>query len=136
MLIAILQEMRTRLQNECPFEVRFAHIQKKIPENEPFVLLGADAVSADTSATEGDGKVHYPVTAVISVTAAVPSDRSTEELNRIFAAYIFPVMAAAGSSVCGFSQGNVTDHRLSDTHMMEVKFRLKGVYTIETEDEG
>ena len=136
MLIAILQEMRERLQRECPFEVRFAHIQKKIPENEPFVLIGADALSADTSAAEGDGKVHYPVTAIISVTAAVPSQRSTKDLNRIFAAYIFPVMAAAGSSVCGFSQGNITDDRLSGTHMMEVKFRLKGVYTIETEEEG
>lgn len=137
MLKAILQEMKARLQAECPFEVRYAHSRAPVPDgNKPFLLLDVKSLSAETPFAEGEGRIRYPMTASVSVTAAVPLPADASELQRILAAYVLPVMIRSGCSVSGFGCGEMTDDRLLKMHTAQVQFRLRGVYTVIWEEDA
>ncbi|MBQ8515128.1 MAG: hypothetical protein IJ496_07005 [Ruminococcus sp.] len=137
MLRAILREMKERLQAECPFEVRYAHSSTPVPERKkPFFLLDVKSIAAGEPVCEGEGRIRYPVTAVVSVTAAVPFGWDASEVQRILAAYVLPVMVRSGGSICGFSMGKTEDSRLLQRHTAEVSFRMKGIYTAVWEEES
>ncbi|MBQ8688657.1 MAG: hypothetical protein IJ512_08995 [Ruminococcus sp.] len=137
MLKAILQEMKARLQAECPFEVRYAHSRAPVPAGDrPFLLLDVKSIAADTPSAEGAGRMRYPVTAVVTVTAAAPLRQDVREMQRILAAYVLPVMIHSGCSICGFGSGEMTDSRLLNMHTAEVQFRLRGVYTVVWEEDA
>ncbi len=136
MLKAILQEMKARLQADCPFEVRYAHSPAPVPEGDkPFLLLDVKRAVAEVPVAEGEGRLRYPVTATLSVTAAVPPMADVSEVQRIVAAYVLPAMVRAGCTVCDFEMDKTGDSRLLKRHTAEVLFRLRGVYTIVWEDE-
>lgn len=136
MLKAILQEMKSRLQKDCPYEVRYAHSRMPVPEQQkPFLLLDVTHAAADAPSAEGAGRLRYPVTAVISVKAVVPLQTDSAEMQRIAAAYVLPAMIRSGCTVTDITMDSQSDNRLLKRHVMEIQFRLKGVYTMVWEDE-
>lgn len=135
MMRVYLQELKELIEDVCPYEVRLAHSGRPVPESSPFILLDVRSVTADLSAAANGSSMRYPVTAVISAAVYVPAERPSCEAARILAGFILPVTAGKGSSLCGMSQGCMKDDRGTGCHVLTAEFRIKGVYTIESEAE-
>jgi hypothetical protein len=126
--------MRRRLQRECPYAVRYAHSPLPVPEEGvPFLLLDVGRLTAEDPVVEAAGRIRYPITALLTVTAVVPLSMESTALQQIAAAYILPAMVHAGCSVAGITMEQTTDNRLLHGHTLEMQFRLHGVYTLTEE---
>lgn len=133
MMRIYLQELKALIEDGCPYEVRLAHSDKPLPDSAPFILLDVRSVTADLSAAVNESCIRYPVAAVISASVYVPAERPSDEAARILAGFVLPVTAGKGSSLCGISEGSVKDDRGTGCHFLTAEFRVKGVYTIESE---
>lgn len=133
MLSAYLLNLKDLLEESCPYEVRLAHSGRRMPESVPFVVLGVKSAAADLSAAVCGGSIRYPLTAVITASVYVPLDCSSDEAARILAAYVLPVMAGGKAQIQGISEGGLRDDRTAGCHILTAEFRVRGVYTIESE---
>ncbi|MGN0631695.1 MAG: hypothetical protein ACI4JN_10250 [Ruminococcus sp.] len=129
---AILSNIKAAFEEVCPFEVRFAHSHTPCKKGETFICIAGEDISCEKLQNES-GRTRYFVDASVCITAAVPFRAGTVELHRIAAAYILPVMTNLGACITGFSQGSEQDSIAGGVHKVMLKFRLKGVYTVNKE---
>lgn len=130
----ILENIKASLEEVCPFEVRLAHSRCPRNNGKTFIILADEGVSYERLQSESS-RIRYSAIAAVSVTAAVPVRAGTGELKRIAAAYILPVMTQLGFGIAGFSQSSEKDDIAQGIHTMEIKFRIKGIYTVPLQEE-
>lgn len=129
---AILSNIKTALEEVCPFEVRLAHSNTPCKKGETFIIIAGEEISCEKIQNESC-RTRYFADASVRITAAVPFKEETAELHRIAAAYILPVMTNFGACITGFSQGSEQDSIAGGVRKISIKFRVKGVYTVKRE---
>jgi hypothetical protein len=128
MIDAVLNKIKESLDETCPFEIRFSHSYFPIPKNRPVIIIDVDNICTDNAQNEGNRK-RFTLTADIWVRTYVPFKYGVSELRRIAAAYILPAMSGMECCITGFSEGNKRDKIPEGMHNLDIKFRIRGVYT-------
>lgn len=128
MIDAVLNKIKDTFNETCPFEIRFSHSRFSMPKDSPVIIIDIDSIRTDNAQNEGNKK-RFPLTADIWIKTYVPFKYGVSELKRIAAAYIMPVMSGLDCCITGFSEGSKRDQIPEGMHNLNIKFRIKGVYT-------
>lgn len=130
----ILSKIESALKEVCPYEIRTAHSCLPKPAYKRFMLI--DLCSINTHMVQAEkNKMRYPLTAVVSVKIIVPFKYGVSELRRIACTYVLPVMADMKFSIAGFTENSSIDKISEGVHTLEIKFNIKGVYTVSQKEE-
>lgn len=124
----ILSKIKAAFEEICPYQIRILHERFPKTNGEPFIIVNIESINTEKMQAE-DTRIRYPVSAVVSVKAVAPFRYGISELRRVAAAYILPVMNNISLGITGFSESSETDNISEGTHTLEIKFRIKGVYT-------
>lgn len=131
----ILSKIESALKEACPYEIRTAHSCIQKPAGKRFVLIDLCSINTDMVQAEKN-KIRYPLTAVVSVKIIVPFKYGISELRRIACTYVLPVMADMKFSIAGFTENSSVDKISEGVHTLEIKFNIKGVYTVSQKEEA
>ncbi len=126
---AVLSMVKSEFEKICPFEIRYSHSPLPVPHDRPVIIINADSINTEGVQNEGN-KRRFPLTAEISVKAYVPFKYGISELRRIASSYILPVMSGMECCITGFSEGVESGSLPDGMHTLDVKFKIKGVYTV------